>query len=65
MDLLERAVRERRRVSISRRGTEYVVTALRLASVRQQEALIGVLPMTGEEIAFVLDDLDAFHIVDA
>lgn len=64
MDLLERAVREQRRVTLSRRGTEYVVTARRLTTERARDALVGHLPMTGEEEIFVLDDLDHFQIVD-
>jgi hypothetical protein len=33
MDQLERAARDRLRVALTRRGTEYVVTALRLDDV--------------------------------
>lgn len=64
MDQLERAIRDGRRVALNRRGTEYVVTARRLTTVRQRDALIGHLPMTGEEETFVLEDLDMFQIVD-
>jgi hypothetical protein len=63
MDLLERAVRENRRVVLSRRGTEFVVIALRITSVKQQDAVVGRLPMTGEELTFVLEDLEGFQIV--
>jgi hypothetical protein len=63
MDLLERAVRENRRIVLSRRGTEFVVIALRLTSVKQQDAVVGRLPMTGEELTFVLEDLEGFQIV--
>ena len=63
MDLLERAGRENRRVSIHRRGTEFVVIAVRITSVKQRDALIGRLPMTGEELTFVLEDLDGFQVV--
>lgn len=64
MDQLERAARDGRRVALTRRGTEYVVTARRLTTVRQRDALVGHIPMTGEEETFILDDLDAFQIVD-
>ena len=64
LDLLERAVREGRRVALSRRGTEYIVTALRLSTVRQRDALVARLPMTGDEFTFVLDEVDNFQIVD-
>jgi hypothetical protein len=63
LDQLERAVRDGRRVSLMRRGTEYVVVALRLTTQGGKEALIGRLPMTGEELLFVLDDVDAFQVV--
>jgi hypothetical protein len=61
MDQLERAARERLRVALTRRGTEYVVTALRLTTVDRREALVGRLPMTGEEITLRLDD--GFQVV--
>lgn len=63
MDLLERAVRENRRVAIGRRGTEFIVTAVALTTVRARDAFIGRLPMTGEEMTFILDELDSFAIV--
>jgi hypothetical protein len=63
LDQLERAVRDGRRVGLMRRGTEYVVVALRLTTRGGKEALIGRLPMTGEELEFLLDDLDAFQVV--
>jgi hypothetical protein len=63
MDLLERAVRENRRVAISRRGTEFIVIATGLTSVKARDALVGRLPMTGEEMTFILDELESFAIV--
>ena len=63
MDLLERAVRENRRVAITRRGTEFVVIAVSLTTVKARDALVGRLPMTGEEMTFILDELDSFAIV--
>jgi hypothetical protein len=63
MDLLERAVRENRRVVLTRRGTEYVVVALAVTTVKARDAVIGRLPMTGDEITFILDELDGFAIV--
>jgi hypothetical protein len=64
MDQLENAVRRGLRVSLSRRGTEYIVVALRIASVGPHEALIGRLPMTGEELPFLLNDIDHFQVID-
>jgi hypothetical protein len=63
MDLLERAVREQRRVALTRRGTEYVVIARSLTTVKSRDAMVGHLPMTGEEMTFILDELDSFAIV--
>ncbi len=64
MDQLENAARRGLRVALSRRGTEYVVVALRIVSAERQEALLGRLPMTGEELAFRLDEIDGFQVID-
>ena len=53
LDALERAVRERRRVALKRRGTEYVVVAERLETSGRDEVLSGRLPMTGEVLGFL------------
>lgn len=63
MDQLERAIQQHLRVAVSRRGTEYVVTAVKLTTVRQRDGFVGRLPMTGEEMTFLLDELDSFQIV--
>jgi hypothetical protein len=64
MDQLENAARKNLRVSLTRRGTEYVVTAIRVTSVDQHEALIGFLPMTGEELTFRLDEIEGFQVIE-
>jgi hypothetical protein len=64
MDQLESAVRRGLRVALSRRGPEYIVVALRITTVGRQEALIGRLPMTGEELPFLLNDIDHFQVID-
>jgi transcriptional antiterminator Rof (Rho-off) len=64
LDQLERAVRDGLRVALTtRRGTEYVVTALRLTTTGRQDALVARLPMTGEELSFALDDIAAFQVL--
>jgi hypothetical protein len=63
LDQLERAIRDGRRVAVMRRGTEYIVVALRVTVQGSREAFVGRLPMTGEELTFVLDDLEGFHVV--
>jgi hypothetical protein len=63
MDQLERAVRENRRVAVTRRGTEFVVIARKLTTVKAHDAFVGQLPMTGEDMVFVLAELDSFSVV--
>ena len=63
LDALERAVRERRRVALRRRGTEYVVVAERLDTSGPDDVLAGRLPMTGELITFRLHDLESFAVL--
>jgi uncharacterized protein with PhoU and TrkA domain len=64
MDQLEHAARMGRRVALSRRGTEYIVIAVRVTSVDQHDALIGTLPMTGEDLTFLLDEIDDFQVIE-
>ncbi|MFL5402100.1 MAG: hypothetical protein ACJ8BF_04710 [Gemmatimonadales bacterium] len=64
MDQLERAARGGHRVALTRRGTEYIVVALRVTSVDQHEALIGRLPMTGEDLTFRLGEIDSFQVIE-
>jgi hypothetical protein len=63
LDALERAVRERRRVALSRRGTEYVVVAEELEVESRDETLLARLPMTGELLSFRLRELDTFAVL--
>ena len=63
LDALELAVRERKRVALRRRGTEYVVVAERLETSGRDEALAGRLPMTGEVLTFRLRDLETFAVL--
>jgi hypothetical protein len=63
LDQLERAVRDRRRVALSRRGSEFIVVAVAVRSNGRQDVLVGHLPMTGEELEFVLEEIDWFQVV--
>jgi uncharacterized protein with PhoU and TrkA domain len=63
MDQLENAARRGHRVALTRRGTEYVVVALRITSAGRHDVLIGRLPMTGEELTFRLDHIDSFQVI--
>lgn len=64
MDRLERAARLGKRVSLLRRGTEFVVIALALRLRSWGEELVVRLPMTGEELTFALEEIDDFTVVD-
>ena len=63
MDQLERAIRDGLRVSVMRRGSEHVVIARRLTSVGTRDALVALVPMSGHELTFVLDEIDEFQVV--
>ncbi|MDX2192292.1 MAG: hypothetical protein NW201_02990 [Gemmatimonadales bacterium] len=63
MDRLERAARDGRRIVLFRRGTEYVVVARRVRALGRDDAVIGYLPTTGEELVFLLNDIDDFRMV--
>ena len=62
-DALERAITDGRRLSVWRRGTEFViiVDALRVASGR--EALEAHHPTTGDQLTLYLDELEAIEVV--
>ncbi len=63
-DQLESAARRGKRVALVRRGTEYIVVAVALRSEDSLESLIGRLPMTGEELSFVLNELESFQVIE-
>lgn len=62
-DALERAITDGRRLSVWRRGTEFViiVDTLRVASGR--EALEAHHPTTGDKLTLYLDELEAIEVV--
>ncbi len=63
MDQLERAVRDGLRISLMRRGSEHVVIARRLTSVNSRDAIIALVPMSGHELTFALDEIDEFQVI--
>ena len=63
MDQLERAVRDGLRVSLMRRGSEHIIVAKRLTTVRSRDAVVGLVPMSGHELTFVLDEIDDFQLL--
>lgn len=64
-DALESAIINGRRVSIFRRGTEYVGVPRRLWSEGQREAVALLHPTTGEEITVYLDEIERLEVVPA
>lgn len=61
-DALERAIIDRRRIAVIRRGTEYVVVPSRLAIERGREAIHARHP-SGTVMTFYLDEVESFEIV--
>lgn len=62
-DALERAVSLGRRLSVLRRGTEYVIVPSRLFLRNGREAIEAVHPTTGDTITLMLDEIDSFEVV--
>jgi hypothetical protein len=62
-DALERAVMDRRRIVIFRRGTEYVVVPQALRMREGRELIEATHPTTGEAISFYLDEVDSIQPV--
>lgn len=63
-DALESAITNARRVSIYRRGTEFIGVPKRLWSDGQREAVAVLHPTTGEEITLYLDEIDRLEVVE-
>jgi hypothetical protein len=62
-NLLERAIDQRRRISIVRRGSEYIVLPEKLVVLAGREMIETVQPSTGDRMTIYLDDVEAFEIV--
>jgi hypothetical protein len=62
-DQIEYAARNGLRVVVQRRGTEYVVLAIRVANGPNGEALHARLPMTGETMEFLLKEIEWFQVL--
>jgi hypothetical protein len=62
-DALESAITHGSRVSIYRRGTEYIGIPKRIFSDGQHEAVVILHPTTGEEITLHLDDIEHLEVV--
>jgi hypothetical protein len=62
-DALEAAITRGTRVSIYRRGTEFVVIPRTLRTYRGRETLETKHPTTGDRLTFYLDELDTIEVV--
>jgi hypothetical protein len=62
-DALESAITHGRRISVFRRGTEYVVIPQRLWTEGSREAMESVHPTTGDQIKLYLDEMERFEVV--
>jgi hypothetical protein len=62
-DALESAITRGRRVSIHRRGTEYIGIPKRLWTEGRREAVAILHPTTGEEITIFLDEIEKIEVV--
>jgi hypothetical protein len=62
-DALERAIADGRRLSVWRRGTEYVVIVDRLRLDEGREALEAHHPTTGDRLTLFIDELEEIEVV--
>lgn len=62
-DLLERAIRDGRRVSVMRRGTEYLIVPLSIGVRSGREAIQARNPTTGDDLLIFVDDVDSFVVL--
>ena len=62
-DQLERAVADGTRISVYRRGTEYILIPLRLALQERREVIEARNPTTGDVLRLVLDEVDSIAFV--
>ncbi|MDB4909951.1 MAG: hypothetical protein JWO39_774 [Gemmatimonadetes bacterium] len=62
-DRLERAVIDRKRISVYRRGTEYIVIPKRLHLIEGRERIEAVHPTTGDGIIIYIDEIDSLQVI--
>jgi hypothetical protein len=61
-DQLERAIIDKRRIAVMRRGTEYVIVPTRLTVERGREAIQARHP-GGNVMLFFIDELESMEVV--
>ena len=62
-DRLERAIVERARIQLVRRGTELTILPERLRSEYGDEVLTARHPVTGDRLELPLGEIDRFDVV--
>jgi hypothetical protein len=62
-EALERAIIDRRRIAIYRRGTEFVVVPDRLRMQSGRELIETRHPTTGEGMTFYIDEVDDIQVI--
>jgi hypothetical protein len=62
-DALEHAVRDGSKVSVMRRGTEYVIVPLAIKLRSGKEAIEARNPTTGDAMVIFVDDIESFVVL--
>ena len=62
-DALERAIADGRRLSVWRRGTEFVIIVDKLRVAGGREALEAHHPTTGDKLTLYIDELEGIEVV--
>ena len=62
-DRLERAIVDGRRLSLWRRGTEFLVIPERLKLANGREVVLARHPSTGQRMELFIDELDAIEAI--
>ena len=62
-DALERAITDGRRLSVWRRGTEFVIIVDKLRVAGGREALEAHHPTTGDKLTLYIDELEGIEVV--
>jgi hypothetical protein len=62
-DALERAITNGRRLSVWRRGNEYIIVVDRLRVSGGREALEAHHPTTGDKLTLYIDELEGIEVI--
>ena len=62
-DALERAIADRRRLAVWRRGSEFTIIVDRMRMVDSREVLEAHHPTTGDTLTLYIDELEGIEVV--